>query len=214
MLQMDCSTDTAEPSPKKLKLEILDGVQKFKQTPSSPQTCLNFSINTIKRLLTSDTFDIAHDLADNLSVIRLNERETLVTNAPTYIISEWSLDNIPCLEIFAQNHTKQQILCQWTSTLLATLRHIPYCAVNIKLFADEPQAVICRTNSLTCLRCKLWRFLLNYKNFMLQYLCRFLEAEFIQPASARPNSKVPSELPSQSPRIPRNICNKVTDTVL
>jgi len=210
---MDCSSDTAEPSPKKLKLEIPEGVQKFNQLSSSPQICLNFSINAIKRLLTSDSLDVAHDLADNLSVIRLNERETLVINAPTYIINEWSIDNIPCLEIFARDYTKQQILCQWTSTLLAALRHIPYCAVNIKIFADEPRAVVCPTNSLIFLRCKLWRFLLNYKSFMPLYLCRFLEAEFVQPANARPNSKVPSDISSQPLRTPHHICNKVTDTL-
>ena len=210
---MDCSTDTTEPSPKKPKMEILEVAQKFNQQSSPPPKSLNVSIHNVKRLLTSDSLVVAHDLADNLSVIRLNERETLVINAPTYIISEWSLDFIPCLEIFARNYTKQQILCQWTSTLLAALRQAPYCAINIKIFADEPRAVVCPTNSLIFLRCKLWRFLLNYKSFMPLYLCRFLEAEFVQPANARPNSKVPSDISSQPLRTPHHICNKVTDTL-
>jgi len=208
---MDYPIDMAEPHPKKPKMEIPEGFQNFNQPSSSSQTYLNLSINNLKRLLMEDTLDVTYELADNLSVIRLNERETFVINAPTYIIRHWSLDFIPCLEIFAQNYTKQQILCQWTSTLLAALRHIPYCAVNIKIFADEPHAVICATNSLTFLRCNLWRFLLNYKSFMPPYLCQFLEAEFIQPANARPNSKVPSEISPQSPRPPHNVCNKVTD---
>ena len=208
---MDCSTDTTEPSPKQPKMEILEVAQKFNQQSLPPPKSLNLSIHNVKRLLTSDSLVVAHDLADNLSVIRLNARETIVINAPTYIISELSLDFIPCLEIFARNYTKQQILCQWTSTLLAALRQAPYCAINIKIFADEPQAVICRTDSLTFLRCNLWRFLLNYQSFMPPYLCRFLEAEFIQPTNARPDSQVPSEIPSQSPRPSHNTCNKVTD---
>ena len=212
MLHMDYSIEMAEPYPKKPKLETPEGSQKFKQPSSSSQTYLNLSVNNIKRLLMSDTLDVAHDLADNLSVIRSNERETFVINASTYIIKHWSLDFIPCLEIFAQNYTNQQILCQWTSNLLAALRYIPHCAVNIKIFAEEPHAVICPTNSLTFLRCNLWRFLLKYKSFMPPYLCHFLEAEFIQPANARLNSRVLSDIPSRSPKTPPNACNKVTDT--
>jgi len=210
---MDHSIEMVEkPYPKKPKLETPEGIQKFKQPSSSSPTYLSLSVNNIKRLLTSDTLDLAHDLADNLSVIRSNERETFVINASTHLISHWSLDFIPCLEIFAQNYTNQQILCQWTSTLLAALRHIPYCAVNIKNFAEESNAVICPTNSLTFLRCNVWRFLLNYKSFMPPYLCHFLEAEFTQPANTQPIPKVLSEISPQSPRPPCNIHNKVINT--
>jgi len=208
---MDYSIDMTEPHPKKPKLEIPEGFQNFNQPSSSSQTHLKLSVNHLKNLLMEDTLDVAHESADNLSVIRFNERETFVINAPTSIISHWSLDFIPCLEIFARIYTKQQILCQWTSTLLAALRQIPYCAIKIKIFADEPQAVICPTNSLTFLRCTLWRFLLNYKSFMPSYLCQFLEAEFIHPANVKPNSKAPSAISPHSPRPPHNVCNKVTD---
>ena len=208
---MDYSIEMAEPSPKKPKLETPEGSRNFKQSSSSSQTCLNLSVNNIKRFLMPDTLDVAHDLANNLSVIRSNERETFVINASTNTIKHWSLDFIPCLEIFASNYTKQQILCQWTSTLLAALRQIPYCAVKITIVADGQHAVICPTNSSTFLRCTLWRFLLNYKSFMPSYLCQFLEAEFTQLTNLRPYSKVPSAISPQSPRSPHNVCNKVTD---
>ena len=208
---MDHSSDMAEPHPKKPKMETSEGLHNFNPPSSSSQTYLNLSVNNLKSFLMEDTLDVDHNSADNLSVVRFNERETFVINAPTSIISHWSLDFIPCLEIFARNYTKQQILCQRTSTLLAALRQIPHCAVKIKIVADEPHVVICPTNSFTFLRCTLWRFLLNYKSFMPSYLCQFLEAEFIPPTNARPNSKVPPEISPQSPRPLYNVCNKVTD---
>jgi len=195
-----------EPQPKKPKMEIPERLLNFNQSSSS-----YLYVNNLKSFLMEDTLDVDHNSADNLSVIRFNERETFVINAPTSIISQWSLDFIPCLEIFARNYTKQQILCQWTSTLLAALRQIPYCAVKKKIFADAPQAVICPTNSPTFLRCTLWHFLLNYKSLMPPYLCQFLDTEFIPPTNARPNSQVLSEKSPQSPRSLHNVCNKVTD---
>ena len=208
---MDHSSDMAEPHPKKPKMETSEGLHNFNPPSASTQTYLNLSVNNLKSFLMEDTLDVDHNSADNLSVVRFNERETFVINAPTSIISHWSLDFIPCLEIFASNYTKQQILCQWTSTLLAALRQIPYCAVKITIVADEPHVVICPTNSCTFLRCTLWRFLLNYKSFMPSYLCQFLEAEFTQLTNLRPYSKVPSQISPQSPRSLHNVCNKVTD---
>jgi len=208
---MDSSTDMDEPHSKKPKMETPEGLLNFNQSSSSSHTSLNLSVNNLKSFLMEDTLDVDHNSADNLSVIRFNARETFVINAQTSIISHWSLDFIPCLEIFASDYTQQQILCQWTSNLLAALRQIPYCAVKITIVTDEPYAVICPTNSFTSLRCTLWRFLLNYKSFMPLYLCQFLEAEFTQLTNLRPNSKVPPEKSPQSSRSPHNICNKVTD---
>ena len=203
---MDSSTDMDEPQPKKPKMKIPERLLNFNQPSSS-----HLYVNNLKSFLMEDTSDIDHNSADNLSVIRFNERETFVINASTSLIIHWSLDFIPCLEIFARNYTKQQILCQWTSTLLAALRQIPYCAVKITIVTDESYAVICPTNSFTPLRYTLWRFLLNYKSLMPSYLCQFLEAEFTRLTILRPNSKVPSEKSPQSPRSPHNVCNKVTD---
>jgi len=208
---MGRSTDSVGPPPKKSKLDIPKGPQQSEEVSSS-QIGFKLLVDTIKPFSASNSLATFQNLTDNLSVIRLNRNEMLVINAPTYIISQWSDDNIPCLIIFAQDYAKQQLLCQWTSTLFAALRQIPYCAVRIKVSADEPQAINCRTDSHTFLRRKIWRFLLNYKSLMPQYLCCFLEAEFIQPATQWPNSTESSHILSQSHRTSQSICKKVIHT--
>ena len=182
------------------------------EKPLNPNqsSSLRLYVNNLKRFLMEDTSDINNDSADNLSVIRFNERETFVINASTSIITNLALDFIPCLEIFAGNYDKQQILCQWIRILLAALRQIPYCAIKITIVTDEPYAVVCPTNSFAPLRYTLWRFLLNYKNLMPPYLCQFLEAEFTRLTILKPNAKEPSEKSPQSPRSPHKVCNKVT----
>jgi len=207
---MDCSSDSVEPPPKKLKLEISKGPHQSPEV-SSLQISSSLSVDTVKQFLTSNSFATFKDLADNLSEIRLNRNETLVINAPTNIISQWSVDTIPCLTIFAQNYVKQQLLCQWTSTLLAALRQIPHCAVRIKVSAEQSPSVNCRTDSRTFLRCKIWRFLLNFKSLMPPYLCCFLEAEFKQSLDRWSNPNESSYISSQSHRTPRSICQKVID---
>ena len=90
---MDHSIDMAEPHPKKPNMEIPEGLHNFNQPSSSSQTYLNLSVNNLKSFLMEDTLDVDHNSADNLSVIRFNERETFVINAPTSIISHgpWTL---------------------------------------------------------------------------------------------------------------------------
>jgi len=106
-------------------------------------------------------------MADNLTFINPEHNEVLVVNASLNEIHNWQLSTIPYTCIFVENLACQNTICGWIGILLASLNHLPSCAIGVKTQLSETDKPFLQTTDLTKLRHLIWRnlaFRFSYKS--------------------------------------------------